>query len=53
MNGTLELRGGPGGLSAGPFPASLGTTLAVGAAALALALTIFLRRRHPLTPSWS
>jgi CheY-like chemotaxis protein len=31
MNGSLELRGGPSGLSAGPFPASLGTTLAIGA----------------------
>jgi hypothetical protein len=31
MNGTLQLLGGPGGLSAGPFPASLGTTLAIGA----------------------
>jgi CheY-like chemotaxis protein len=31
MNGSLELRNGPGGLSAGPFPASLGTTLPIGA----------------------
>lgn len=31
MNGTLELTDGPGGLSAGPFPATLGSTLAVGA----------------------
>lgn len=31
MNGTLQLSGGPGGLSAGPFPATLGSTLAVGA----------------------
>lgn len=30
MNGTLELAAGPGGLSAGPFPATLGTTLAIG-----------------------
>lgn len=30
MNGTLELVDGPGGLSAGPFPATLGTTLAIG-----------------------
>jgi hypothetical protein len=30
MNGTLRLLAGPGGLSAGPFPASLGTTLAIG-----------------------
>ena len=33
MGGTLQLRGGPGGLSAGPFPAVLGTTLAIGAVA--------------------
>ncbi|MFP5218820.1 MAG: peptidase [Actinomycetes bacterium] len=30
MSGTLELGDGPGGLSAGPFPAELGTTLAPG-----------------------
>src|SRR6185503_8677363 len=30
MNGTLELLGGPGGLSAGPFSATLGVTLAIG-----------------------
>ena len=30
MRGKLELEDGPGGLSAGPFPASLGTTLAPG-----------------------
>jgi hypothetical protein len=30
MNGTLELSNGPGGLSAGPFPATLGVTLAIG-----------------------
>jgi len=30
MSGTLELLGGPGGLSAGPFPANLGVTLALG-----------------------
>jgi hypothetical protein len=30
MSGTLELTAGPGGLSAGPFPATLGTTLAIG-----------------------
>src|SRR6185436_940317 len=29
MNGTLELSAGPGGLSAGPFPASLGVTLPI------------------------
>ncbi len=31
MSGTLQLKAGPGGLSAGPFPAVLGTTLAIGA----------------------
>jgi hypothetical protein len=30
MSGTLRLLSGPGGLSAGPFPANLGTTLAIG-----------------------
>jgi len=30
MYGTLKLSDGPGGLSAGPFPVRLGTTLAVG-----------------------
>jgi hypothetical protein len=30
MSGTLELSAGPGGLSAGPFPAELGVTLGVG-----------------------
>ncbi len=30
MTGSLRLTDGPGGLSAGPFPASLGTTLAAG-----------------------
>ena len=30
MSGTLQLSGGPGGLSAGPFPATLGITLAIG-----------------------
>jgi hypothetical protein len=30
MRGTLQLTHGPGGLSAGPFPAQLGTTLAPG-----------------------
>ena len=30
MSGTLRLGGGPAGLSAGPFPAELGTTLAPG-----------------------
>lgn len=31
MNGSMDLRNGPGGLNAGPFPASLGTTLPIGA----------------------
>lgn len=31
MSGELRLEKGPGGLSAGPFPARLGTTLAIGA----------------------
>jgi hypothetical protein len=31
MSGTLQLSAGPGGLSAGPFPAALGVTLAIGA----------------------
>ena len=30
MNGTLKLLDGPSGLTAGPFPATLGTTLAIG-----------------------
>jgi hypothetical protein len=30
LNGTLQLSSGPGGLSAGPFPADLGRTLAIG-----------------------
>lgn len=33
MSGTLQLSDGPGGLSAGPFPAALGVTLAIGATA--------------------
>lgn len=32
MSGDLQLEAGPGGLRAGPFPASLGTTLAIGTA---------------------
>jgi hypothetical protein len=31
ISGTLQLSAGPGGLSAGPFPAALGVTVAVGA----------------------
>lgn len=34
MKGTLQLTNGPGGLSAGPFPAELGSTLAIGDAGL-------------------
>ena len=30
MSGSLQLLAGPGGLRAGPFPATLGTTLAIG-----------------------
>jgi hypothetical protein len=30
MNGTLRLRHGPGGLNAGPYPADLGVSLAIG-----------------------
>ena len=30
MSGELELENGPGGVSAGPFPATLGTTLGIG-----------------------
>lgn len=33
MRGELRLSDGPGGLSAGPFPATVGTTLGVGASA--------------------
>lgn len=33
LRGELALSDGPGGLSAGPFPATVGTTLAVGASA--------------------
>ena len=47
MNGTLDLRGGPGGLSAGPFPATLGTTLAIGATA---PVTIALDKALPAGP---
>jgi hypothetical protein len=47
MNGTLDLKSGPGGLSAGPFPAGLGTTLAIGATA---PVTIALDRALPAGP---
>ena len=47
MSGTLELLSGPGGLSAGPFPAILGTTLAIGATE---PVTIVLDKRLPAGP---
>jgi hypothetical protein len=47
MSGTLDLRNGPSGLSAGPFPASLGTTLAIGATE---PVTIALGRDLPAGP---
>ncbi len=47
MAGTLALTGGPSGLSAGPFAAALGTTLAVGATE---AVTIGLDKGLPAGP---
>lgn len=47
MSGTLRLSGGPGGLSAGPFPATLGVTLAIGATE---PVTIVLDPRLPAGP---
>jgi hypothetical protein len=47
MSGTLRLGAGPGGLKAGPFPATLGTTLAIGASER---VTIPLDRRLPVGP---
>jgi hypothetical protein len=47
MSGTLRLGAGPGGLKAGPFPATLGTTLAIGATE---PVTIPLDRRLPAGP---
>jgi hypothetical protein len=47
MNGTLRLLAGPGGLSAGPFPATLGTTLGIGDTE---PVTITLDRRLPAGP---
>jgi hypothetical protein len=47
MNGTLKLLAGPGGLSAGPFPATLGTTVAIGDAE---AVTIVLDKWLPAGP---
>ena len=47
MNGTLRLSAGPGGLSAGPFPATLGTTLAIGGTE---PVTIALDKQLPAGP---
>jgi hypothetical protein len=47
MSGTLRLGAGPGGLKAGPFPANLGTTLAIGATE---PVTILLDQRLPAGP---
>jgi hypothetical protein len=47
MTGALQLLGGPGGLSAGPFSATLGVTLAIGATE---PVTITLDRRLPAGP---
>jgi hypothetical protein len=47
MRGTLELQDGPGGLSAGPFPANLGTTLAPGDTG---SVTVMLDERLPAGP---
>lgn len=47
MSGSLQLSNGPGGLSAGPFPAELGTTLAPGDSE---AVTVLLDPRLPDGP---
>jgi hypothetical protein len=47
MSGTLQLSAGPGGLRAGPFPATLGVTLAIGDTE---PVTITLDRRLPAGP---
>ena len=47
MSGTLRLLAGPGGISAGPFAAGLGTTLAIGDTE---PVTIELDRRLPAGP---
>lgn len=47
MYGTLRLAGGPGGLSAGPFAASLGTTLGIGDTE---PVTIALNKQLPAGP---
>ena len=47
LSGTLKLTGGPGGLTAGPFPATLGSTLAPGQSG---PVTIALDSRIPNGP---
>jgi len=47
MSGTLQLLAGPGGLSAGPFPATVGATLAISATE---PVTIALDKRIPAGP---
>jgi hypothetical protein len=47
LGGTLKLTDGPGGLSAGPFPAALGVTLAPGDAS---PVTVLLDRQVPDGP---
>jgi hypothetical protein len=47
MSGNLQLSGGPGGTSAGPFSATLGTTLAIGGTE---AVTIVLDKQLPRGP---
>lgn len=49
LNGELKLADGPGGLTAGPFPATLGTTLPIGATG---SVTILLDDQIPAGP-WS
>jgi hypothetical protein len=47
MNGTLNLGSGPGGLSAGPFPATLGVSLGIGDTE---PVTIILDKQLPAGP---
>jgi hypothetical protein len=47
IHGTLQLSAGPGGLGAGPFPATLGTTIVVGATEM---VTVALDERVPNGP---
>ncbi len=47
MNGTVSLSGGPGGLSAGPFPATLGVSLGIGDTE---PVTVTLDRQLPAGP---